>query len=213
MRLGYWLRVLATVLAMTLLAGIVMFAVSLLVNEYTVQPGVAMLPVYLIYMSCLMEIVYLLSVWRVQLPVAIGFGCRRSEALAGLQLLKFGLCLVPLAIAALLAAIFAPDLLQTGLHFWAALLGVPLALGSLGNLFGAVYQFFGRRGVLVSALSLGACALFGGIFGGLSAMGVFTLPGAAATIVNAVCGGVGLVLCLADALVTRRLLGRYAVHF
>ena len=210
MRLRYWLRLLGQMLALALITSAAMTLISAFTRESVESPA-RMMAFYLLYMSALIQVVYLLTIYKVYLPVAVCFGCTRREALAGTQLTKFGWTAGVLLCEALLALAAGDGLFRQGLQLLPALLGGLLALGSLGGILGAVFQFFGRRGVVVT---IGLYALFGALAGGAMALG-FTggIMLEASQLVNLCVGGAGLLFCLVDLLVERRLLASYAVRF
>ena len=209
MRMRYWLKITGRTLLTGLLGGLVMSLYMMLINSsMTWQDLVGMLPLYQLTMGAMGLFVWNSTAIRSWLPVAIGFGCTRKEALLGLQLQRI---LAVLGVAVIVAAFsfIKSDYAQILRDHALAGIGVLLLVASVGDLFGLAYERFSAKGILVLVVVVAMAIIFGITLFTLSALRRQDLPKNIDLIVTAA----ALALWAIDALAQRAMLRRYAVQY
>jgi len=149
MRLRYWMLLVLRVLLTALIGTVAISLYMTLINsDMGILDAVKSLPLNALSMCGMSIYLWNSTAIRAQLPVAVGFGSTRKEALAGLQLERLISALLLTGILALTTLVGGSTAEAVRGHLLAAFAAL-FALGAVGDLFGLAYDRFNTRGIIL----------------------------------------------------------------
>ena len=168
MRLRFWVKQgfqnLTLILGATALYSFLMF----IQTDNGLESLLVLLPLYLLLFGGMLTMATTLGIYKLSVPLVLGFGSTRNEVLLGLQICRaIPVVLVPALAAALTAASSEPAAFSPA-HVFLLGAGGFLAFSALGTILGVVFTKYGKIATVVTAISVMLIGFGAGIIAALS---------------------------------------------
>lgn len=220
MKCEKWLKLALTITLMAIAFSLFFMMVMLLTgNGYGVSGNeavffISLLPEYLMLGCGLFTLIMGITGYNCYLPVLVSFGCKRRDAMVGLQILERVPAMLCVLVGAAISFAIRNDVTRSFLEIWPMLFCILWIAGSVSGIAGSLSVRFGRIATVITTLVFVLCGMAGGFVGGVSSGGGLPAAGMGGDIVaflTPVLAAAAVVLWAAELIVSYRILRKYEV--